>query len=154
MFLRLSISLLLVLSSSLTSQENDVAEPPKEKLSQADTWFAEADKVYEYAKLELNNKNVSTATRAFGACVPLFERFANTYPKHPDASKAIYRAGVADLLIGRRTAAESKFVSVLIKTKKKGQTAASAAFRLGALAYNDEHYKTALPQFKLTAKQA
>ena len=83
----------------------------------------------------------------------MFERFANTYPKNPDAPKALYRAGVANLLIGRREAAESKFVSTLIMTKKRGQTAATAAFRLGALAYNDEFFKTALPHFTVTASQ-
>ena len=121
--------------------------------SRAESWFAEANKVYDYGKIEQQNKNIPAATRAFTACIPMFERFANTYPGHPDAAKAIYRAGVANLLIGRVKAAESKFVSTLIITKQKGQTAAAAAFRLGALAYNAEYFKTALPHFALVASQ-
>ena len=121
--------------------------------NRAEAWFAEANKVYDYGKLEQQNKNITNASRAFAACIPMFERFANTYPKHADAPKAIYRAGVSNLLLGRVEAAESKFVSTLILTKRKGQTAATAAFRLGALAYNAKYFKTALPHFSLVASQ-
>lgn len=151
-----TITVLLLATSGLIWAQNDldpaIARAAEEE-ARADNWFAEADKVYNYAKNEQAAKNFSTAARAFAACVPMFERFANTYPSHPDAAKAIYRAGVANLLIGRRQAAESKFVSTLMKTKKRGQTAAAAAFRLGALAYNDEFFKTALPHFTVTAAQ-
>ena len=150
MFPRFLILLFFAFTTVVSAQNN----PGKiNAATQATKWFSEADKVYEYGKSEQANKNFNTAARAFAACIPLFERFANTYPSHPDASKAIYRAGVSNLLIGRRDAAESKFVTALIKTKKKGQTAAAAAFRLGALAYNDEHFKTALPHFTVTASQ-
>ena len=121
--------------------------------AQADAWFAEANKVYEYGKLEFGRGNSDVAARAFGACIPLYERFANTYSSHADAPKAVYRAGVANLLIGYRESAERKFVSTLMMTKKKGQVAATAAYRLGALAYNDEYFKTALPHFTVTANQ-
>ena len=150
MLLRLTISLVLSLPLVLEAQEPNNGKDQ----NQAELWFAEANKVYDYGKLEQANNKYAIAKRAFTACIPHFERFANTYPKHPDAAVAIYRSGVAYLLIGQRKQAESKFVTTLIKTKKKGQTAALAAFRLGALAYNDEHFKTALPHFVLTAAQA
>lgn len=155
MFLRLTLTLLLTWAGILAAQEEPDAAANRAvaEESRAETWFAEADRVYEYGKLEQGNKNFTEAARAFAACIPMFERFANTYPKHPDAPKAIYRAGVANLLIGRREAAESKFVSTLIITKKRGQTAATAAFRLGALAYNDKYFKTAHPHFALAASQ-
>ena len=151
MLLRLSITLLLLFPTVLSAQAPNLDE--KTEASQAETWFADANQVYDYGKLSQSNKNFTESSRAFSACIPMFERFANTYPKHPEASAALYRAGVANLLIGRRAKAESKFASVLIKTKKKGQTAAAAAFRLGALAYNDEQFKTALPHFTVTASQ-
>ena len=150
MFLRLLFTFSLAFATFATAQENP---NPAIEQNQAEAWFAEANKVYDYGKLEQGNRNSSAAARAFAACIPMFERFANTYPKNPDAPKALYRAGVANLLIGRREAAESKFVSTLIMTKKRGQTAATAAFRLGALAYNDEFFKTALPHFTVTASQ-
>ncbi|MGJ8724230.1 MAG: tetratricopeptide repeat protein [Roseibacillus sp.] len=154
-FLRLIPLLSLTFALNAKAQEN--LDPAIERAaveeSRAESWFAEANKVYEYGKSEQTNKNFSTAARAFAACIPMFERFANTYSKHPDAPKALYRAGVANLLIGRREAAESKFISTLMMTKKRGQTAATAAFRLGALAYNDEFFKTALPHFAVTANQ-
>ena len=153
----LRIITLLLASFALAAKAQDTADPATAravtKEAQAATWFAEANKVYDYGKLEQTNGNFSTAARAFAACVPMFERFANTYSKHPDAPKAIYRAGVANLLIGRREAAESKFISTLMITKKRGPTAAAAAFRLGALAYNDKYFKTALPHFALAASQ-
>ena len=149
MILRLSIGLALSVPSCLVAQ--GTSSPATEQPERDD--FAQADKVYEYAKLEQANSNFSAAARAFAACVPLFERFAREKPSHPDVPKALYRAGVANLLIGNRRQAESKFVATLLKTKKKGSTAAAAAFRLGALAYNDEQFKTALPHFELTATQ-
>ncbi|GHC57945.1 tetratricopeptide repeat protein [Roseibacillus persicicus] len=150
MFLRLFTALLFLLTVCVTAQEEDAAIV---EANRAETWFAEADRVYEYGKAQQLESNFSEAARAFAACIPMFERFANTYPKDPDAPKAVYRAGVAELLIGRRERAETKFVSTLMMTKKRGQTAAAAAFRLGALAYNDEYYKTALPHFSVAASQ-
>lgn len=152
-FLRPLITALtfLALITSTMAQE-DVA-PPEVEVEEVDStllWFTEADKIYEYAKLE---GDAAQQYRAFSACIPLFERFANTHPKHPDAPKAVYRAGVAYLLTGRREEAESKFITTLMMTKERGQTAASAAFRLGSLAYNDKYFKTALPHFSVASRE-
>lgn len=150
MFLRLlTTALTLALATSTMAQE-EVAAPEAEEVDTPTLWFTEADKVYEYAKIE---GDAAQQYRAFSACIPLFERFANTYPKHPDAPKAVYRAGVAYLLTGRREEAESKFVTTLMMTKKQGQIAAAAAFRLGGLAYNDKYFKTALPHFSVAARE-
>jgi tetratricopeptide (TPR) repeat protein len=155
MFLRLLLPFWFLFAVSLTAQEvpDAAINRAAAEEARADSWFAEANKVYDYGKIEQGNKNFNEAARAFAACIPMFERFANTYPSHPEAAKAIYRAGVANLLIGRRKDAESKFVTTLMKTKKRGQTAATAAFRLGALAYNDKFFKTALPHFAVTASE-
>jgi len=140
------IALTLAFITPLSAQEEEDS-PPQEKEYD---YFAEGNKIYDYAKTETDR---AQQYRAFSACIPLFERFVNNNPKHPEAPKAIYRAGVANLLIGKRTAAETKFVITIKLAKRKGQIAAAASFRLGALAYNSEHFKTALPHFTLAANE-
>ena len=158
MFLRLLtiISIAFALCAKAQNNVDPAAARAATKAAadaQANAWFAEATKVYDYGKSQMQQNNGPEASRAFAACIPMYERFANNYSKHPDAPTAVYRAGVANLLLGRVENAESKFVSTLIMTKKKGQTAAAASYRLGALAYNVKYFKTALPRFALTAEQ-
>ncbi len=149
-----SSALALLASSAVlpaqTSQPN-AAEVISE--SRADIWFKEADQAYEAGKAHQKEGGYRQAARAFSAAVPLFERFYNNFPNHEMASTAMYRCGVSNILIGRRKEAEANFLNTLSKTRKKGQIAAAAAFRLGALAYNDKFYKTALPHFTIAANQ-
>lgn len=151
-FLRILLATALVCSLSATAQET--AETPLEEVDTASAWFKEADGLYEAAKSQAQaSGDPNLAYRYFSACIPLFQRFANTYPKDENAPKAIYRSGVSYLLTGRREQAESSFSTTLHITKRRGPTAAAAAFRLGSLAYNDKYFKTALPHFSLAASQ-
>lgn len=150
----LRILLATTLACSLAAPGQDEAVAPAPQVDNAEAWFKEADNLYEAAKAQAQpSGDPNLAYRYFSACIPLFQRFANNYPKDPNAPKAIYRSGVSYLLTGRREQAETAFVSTLFITKKRGPTAAAAAFRLGSLAYNDEFFKTALPHFSLAAKQ-
>lgn len=153
-FLRILLATSLVCALPVTGQDETASPSPTPEVDNATAWFKEADNLYDAAKSQAQaSGDPNLAYRYFRACIPLFQRFANTYPKDPNAPKAIYRSGVAYLLTGRREKAEEAFVATLYKTKKRGSTAAAAAFRLGSLAYNDEYFKTALPHFSLAASQ-
>ncbi|MBK1835429.1 tetratricopeptide repeat protein [Roseibacillus ishigakijimensis] len=155
--LRLTTLLFFAATALTRSQEGRGDTPaPGELPAQADNaaaWFAEANRVYDYGKNQQTAQNYSEAARAFNACVPLFERFARTYPNHPDAALAYYRSGVANILIGERAKGEAAFLETLAKTRKRGRTAGLAAFRLGGLAYNDALYQAALPYFAIAARE-
>jgi tetratricopeptide (TPR) repeat protein len=151
--LRILFAATLAFSLETVAQED--TPPPLSEADLSSEWFQEANRLYDAAKVEWKPKtgDRAKAYRYFKASIPLFERFINTYPENPDAPKARYRSGQAYLLTGDRGAAEGAFLDTLNMTNKRGHTASTAAFRLGALAYNDKYYKTARPYFAITARE-
>ena len=112
--------------------------------------FQLADKVYNSAKLAQSKHEHQEAAQLFVNAKDLFLQFITKNPDDPEVATAYYRSGVSDLITGNRLAAEEAFRKTLEASDQKGQPAASAAFRLGALAYNDEKFTDAASNFLLS----
>ena len=98
-------------------------------------------------------RNGPRKTALFQTAKELFQQFITANPDHPEVPKAYYRSGVSDLLTGKRALAEEAFRSTLKSSNQKGQTAASAAYRLGALAYNGDEFTDAAPYFFISKNE-
>ena len=115
--------------------------------------FQAAEKIYHAAKLSQSEKNYQESAQLFKSAEELYQKFITENPDHPEVATAYYRSGVSDLLAGKRSNAEEAFQNTLKASKNTGPFAASAAFRLGALTYNDKEYADATPYFLISKNE-
>ena len=119
--------------------------------------FQKADKAYNAAKVAMSERHSGKTTQEkfqlFQTAKELFQQFITANPDHPEVATAYYRSGVSDLLTGKRASAEEAFRNTLKSSNQKGQRAASAAFRLGALAYNDDKFADAARHFNISKNE-
>ncbi|MGJ8724739.1 MAG: tetratricopeptide repeat protein [Roseibacillus sp.] len=120
--------------------------------------FQKADKAYKAGKLALSERHSGETAeekrQLFQTAKELFQQFISENPDHPETPSAYYRSGVCDLLTGKRSSAEKAFQNTLKASKNSGQNAASAAFRLGALTYNDKRFADAVPYFLISKAES
>ena len=114
---------------------------------------SEANTAYNAAKLSQSEQNFNESAGLFKQAGDLFQKFVTENPEHPETATAYYRLGVSKLLIGKRSPAEEAFRSSLKASKNSGKVAASAAFRLAALAFNDKEFADAIPLFLISKNE-
>lgn len=107
-----SLLILLILSSLLGCAKNAVFKSSEEKLAQADAYFAQkkyarAAELYQDVYFERSTANTAHALirqadsyfalNKFSEARVAYEEFINTFPKHADASTALYQSAVCML---------------------------------------------------------
>ncbi len=101
--------------------------------------------LYEYGALCYTQKDYQIAIKPFSD-------YVQTYPKGSHAAEAYFRLGECYLKTAQPEEAKQSYRS-LITQHPTSESAASAAYRLGALAYSERDYVAAVTYFELAEKK-